>query len=185
MCGLVPLPSDALVTPVTFRVRQRNLRGILAPFDAAETGLRELSGEWVVGRNTWQRLQSECKTSKNASERFSMSGSERVILYIHGGMTNILHSLEPLRKPALGAYYFSSAAAQRSISVPLARYVDARIFGEQGFDFIFFSLLLMPDYSHRLPSCAGDTISWSPSGHSLRLLAALRRFSNSTRQHHY
>jgi len=78
MCGLVPLPSDALVTPVTFRVRQRNLRGILAPFDAAETGLRELSGEWVVGRNTWQRLQSECETSTNTSERFSMSGSERV-----------------------------------------------------------------------------------------------------------
>jgi len=123
------------------------------PFDAAETGLRELSGEWVVGRNTWQRLQSECKTSTHTSER---SGSERVILYIHGGTTDILHSLESLRKPALGAYYISSAAAQRSISVPLARYVDVRIFGEQGFNFIF-SLLLMPDYSHRSPSCARDT----------------------------
>ena len=114
MCGLA-LPSDALVTPVTFRVRQRNLRRILAPFDAAETGLRELSGEWVVGRNTWQRLQSECKTSTNTSERFSMSGSLQVILYIHGGMTDILHSLESLRIPALNAYNFSSAVAQWSI----------------------------------------------------------------------
>jgi len=139
MCGLVPLPSDALVTPVTFRVRQRNLRGFFAPFDAAETGLRVLSGEWVVGRNTWQRLQSEYNTSTNATKRFSMSGSERVILYIHGGTTDILHSVESLRKPALGAYYFSSAAAQRSISVPLARYVDARIFGEHGFNSILFT----------------------------------------------
>jgi len=138
MCGLVPLPSDALVTPVTFRVRQRNLRGILAPFDAAERGRRELSGEWVVGRNTWQRLQSECQTSTNASKRFPMSGLERVILYIHGGTTDIIHSSESLRKPAPGAYYFSSAAAQRSISVPLARCVDARVFGEQDFDFLFY-----------------------------------------------
>lgn len=40
--GLVPLPSDALVTPVTFRVTRRNLRGILVECDAAETGEREL-----------------------------------------------------------------------------------------------------------------------------------------------
>ncbi|KAJ7597390.1 Alpha/Beta hydrolase protein [Mycena floridula] len=117
--GLVPLPSDALVTPVTFRVRKRRLGGILAPLDAAETGHRELSGEWVVGKKTWQRLQSEWKatqTSQRSSDSFEHSSkhgkkTERVILYIHGG-----------------AYYLSSAAAQRVISIPLSKYTDARVF---------------------------------------------------------
>ncbi|KXN88868.1 Monoterpene epsilon-lactone hydrolase [Leucoagaricus sp. SymC.cos] len=112
MVGLVPLPSDALATPVTFRVRRWNLRGILAPFDAVELGSRELSGEWVVGKKTWQRLQSEWKISSTSLPgRFPTSSRERVILYIHGG-----------------AYYLSSAAAQRLISIPLARYADARTF---------------------------------------------------------
>ncbi|KAJ3567342.1 hypothetical protein NP233_g6436 [Leucocoprinus birnbaumii] len=112
MGGLVPLPSDALATPVTFHVKRRNLRGILAPFDAAETGFRELSGEWVVGKKTWQRLQSEWKTPPAAlAEKPAISNLERVVLYIHGG-----------------AYYLSSAAAQRLISIPLARFADARTF---------------------------------------------------------
>ncbi|KAF9454211.1 alpha/beta-hydrolase [Macrolepiota fuliginosa MF-IS2] len=110
--GLVPLPSDALATPVTFRVRKRNLRGILAPFDAAETGFRELSGEWVVGKKTWQRLQSEWKVfSTHPPEKSPTSTKERIVLYVHGG-----------------AYYLSSAAAQRLVSIPLAKYTDARTF---------------------------------------------------------
>lgn len=94
--GLVPLPSDALVTPVTFRVRKRGLRGILAEFDAAGDGTRELSGEWVVGKKTWQRLQAEWKTSQTSKSEPGPDGAfsslprssnkkERVILYIHGG----------------------------------------------------------------------------------------------------
>jgi hypothetical protein len=94
IAGLVPLPSDALVTPVTFRVRRRNLRGLLAKADSLETGSRELSGEWVVGKKTWQRLQSEWKVTKKAKEDAPGGNSapkspakkkERVILYIHGG----------------------------------------------------------------------------------------------------
>jgi hypothetical protein len=88
--GLVPLPSDALVTPVTFRVRRRNLRGVLADLDDAETGYRELSGEWVVGKKTWQRLQSEWKAAKLEADHSDPphkppKHKERVILYIHGG----------------------------------------------------------------------------------------------------
>ncbi|KAL0951651.1 hypothetical protein HGRIS_008331 [Hohenbuehelia grisea] len=117
--GLVPLPSDALVTPVTFRVRKRQLRGILADFDAKETGSRELSGEWVVGRKTWLRLQSEWRAARQAQERSGSSSfpskagkvKEKVILYIHGG-----------------AYYLSSAASQRIVSIPLSKYADARVF---------------------------------------------------------
>ncbi|KAG5340918.1 Monoterpene epsilon-lactone hydrolase [Termitomyces sp. T112] len=110
--GLVPLPSDALVTPVTFRVKKRNLRGILAEYDATEDGTRELSGEWVVGKKTWQRLQSEWKTAHSDARTPNESkAKEQVILYIHGG-----------------AYYVSSAAAQRLISIPLSKYTNARVF---------------------------------------------------------
>jgi hypothetical protein len=94
--GLVPLPADALVTPVTFRVRRRGLRGILAEFDAAEDGARELQAEWVVGRRLWRRLQAEWRalhTVRPAGadglpsvERPGRSaGKGRVILFLHGG----------------------------------------------------------------------------------------------------
>jgi hypothetical protein len=90
IAGLVPLPSDALVTPVSFRVRRRRLRGILAECDSSETGSRELSGEWVVGKKTWQRLQSEWKAARDSSKENTdlpkhSRKKERVILYIHGG----------------------------------------------------------------------------------------------------
>ncbi|EAU92583.1 esterase [Coprinopsis cinerea okayama7 len=115
LTGFAPLPSDAIVTPVTFHVKRRNLRGILADFDAAETGKRELYGEWVVGRKTWQRLQHDWKSGKPRAEgdspRTSPKRKERVVLYIHGG-----------------AYYLSSAAAQRIISIPLSKWADARVF---------------------------------------------------------
>lgn len=89
--GLVPVPSDALVTPVTFHVQRRRLRGILSEFDQLEDGNRELQGEWVVGKKTWQRLQSEWQASKRAgsgSHRStrSLKRKERVILFLHGGM---------------------------------------------------------------------------------------------------
>ncbi|GLB35806.1 putative steryl acetyl hydrolase [Lyophyllum shimeji] len=115
--GLVPLPSDALVTPVSFRVKKRDLPGILAEFDAAEDGTRELAGEWVVGKKTWQRLQVEWKTTQGQSPaddktmNENLKTKEQVILYIHGG-----------------AYYLSSAAAQRLISIPLSKFTDARVF---------------------------------------------------------
>lgn len=95
--GLVPVPSDALVTPVTFQVQRRGLRGILADFDHLEDGKRELSGEWVVGKRTWRRLQAEwqaCRGIGNGSNRCSRSvkRKERVILYLHGGMSTLLSS---------------------------------------------------------------------------------------------
>ncbi len=82
--GLVPVPSDALVTPVTFSVRKRQLRGILAEFDAVEDDKRELSGEWVVGKRTWKRLQSEWRARKEGKPGKGKK-KERVVLYLHGG----------------------------------------------------------------------------------------------------
>jgi len=90
--GLVPLPSDALVTPVTFRVSKRNLRGILEASDAMEGGARELSGEWIIGKKLWQSLQSDYKSIRQPviinQEKIDYDlrkGQSRVILYIHGG----------------------------------------------------------------------------------------------------
>ena len=79
-----------MVTPVTFPVRKRNLRGFLSVVDAAEDGSRELSGEWVVGRKLWKQLQAEWKASKLPRDRKTPPSpprrKDRVILYLHGGM---------------------------------------------------------------------------------------------------
>ncbi|KAG2154560.1 Alpha/Beta hydrolase protein [Suillus clintonianus] len=120
--GLVPLPSDALVTPVTFCVRKRNLRGLLETVDAMEDEKRELSGEWIIGKRLWQSLQSDYKSTRKAGDGANLVdqtkfdydlriGQSRVIFYIHGG-----------------AYYSSSAAAQRMLTIPLSKYTNARIF---------------------------------------------------------
>lgn len=90
--GLAPLPSDALVTPVTFRVKRRRLRGILSDLDAKETGQRELSGEWVMSKKTYQRL-------KETAAPEACKKSEMVVMYIHGGALTgvgfqILHSVD-------------------------------------------------------------------------------------------
>ncbi|EGO03683.1 hypothetical protein SERLA73DRAFT_175262 [Serpula lacrymans var. lacrymans S7.3] len=117
LTGLVPLPSDALVTPVTFCVRRRNLRGLLLELDSKETGDRKLSGEWVVGKKLWQSLQAEYETARRPREGSSDPDDSRpkrkarVILYVHGG-----------------AYYSSSASAQRLITIPLSKYTNSRVF---------------------------------------------------------
>ncbi|TBU37593.1 Alpha/Beta hydrolase protein [Dichomitus squalens] len=113
--GLCPVPSDALVTPVTFQVRKRKLRGILEEFDAVETGNRELSGEWVVGKKTWRRLQAEWRARKQGEPTGPAPGSgkrkERIVLYLHGG-----------------AYYMFSAATHRLLTITLSKHLDARLF---------------------------------------------------------
>lgn len=87
LSGLVPIPSDALVTPVTFKVRRRKLRGILHEWDALEDGKRELTGEWVVGRRLWRKLQSEWQINKAGKEMpENHKNTERIILYVHGGL---------------------------------------------------------------------------------------------------
>lgn len=112
LSGYGPLPSDAIVTPVTFRARRRNLRGFLADSDAKEDGTRVLSAEWVVGKRLWTRLQDEWRRTKlDANGKRPRHKHERVILFLHGG-----------------AYYVSSSAAHRPLTIPLSKYTDARIF---------------------------------------------------------
>ena len=138
--GLVPLPPDALVTPVTFRVRKRELRGILAEFDELEDGTRELSGEWVVTKRLWHRLQAEWKASQSKSRADPSTPprkhNERIILYFHGGQSSRSRPCVLQRNlnlvfssNILGAYYLFSPATHRSITIPLSKFTDARIFG--------------------------------------------------------
>ncbi|KAJ3514017.1 hypothetical protein NLJ89_g2615 [Agrocybe chaxingu] len=105
--GLVPLPSDALVTPVTFRVKKRNLRGILAKFDEPKTA----PTDWKASSKSDMATSKFAETSPLSSPGRPTPKKELVVLYIHGG-----------------AYYLSSAAAQRIMSIPLAKYTDSRIF---------------------------------------------------------
>lgn len=104
LARFLPVPEDGLVTPVTFRVKRRGLRGVLAESDAKETGKRELTGEWIVGKQTWRRLQGEWQNGKR-------SGKERVILYIHGG-----------------AYFVMSAITHRPLTIALSKYCECRVF---------------------------------------------------------
>ncbi|PWN44207.1 Pkinase-domain-containing protein [Ceraceosorus guamensis] len=105
LSSFLPVPKDGLITPVSFRVKKRNLRGLLAEVDAQEDGKRELTGEWVVGKQTWRRLQSDWRSGKSREK-------ERVILYIHGG-----------------AYFIMSAVTHRPLTIALSKYTECRIFG--------------------------------------------------------
>lgn len=85
VAGYAPLPSDTMATPVTFRVRKRGLQGLLSESDASEDGRRSLSGEWIVSRALWKRLQAEWHESKGKRARRAVQRKDRVLLYVHGG----------------------------------------------------------------------------------------------------
>jgi len=104
LSSFLPVPKDGLITPVTYRVKKRGLKGLLKEADEAEDGTRELTGEWVVGKQTWKRLQAEWRSGK-------ANDKERVILYIHGG-----------------AYFIMSAVTHRPITISLSKYTECRVF---------------------------------------------------------
>jgi hypothetical protein len=62
---LLPLPPDAIVTPVRFEIKKRpsgeHLRGFLQTLDEQEDGTRQISGEWVVNKSVWRRLRIEAR----------------------------------------------------------------------------------------------------------------------------
>jgi hypothetical protein len=77
--SLLPTPKDGIVTPISFRVKKRGLRGFLAEADAAEDGKRHITGEWVINKRLWRRMQAEFALKKTVPQ------DGRVILYLHGG----------------------------------------------------------------------------------------------------
>lgn len=70
------------MTPISFRVKKRGLRGFLAEADAEEDGKRLITGEWVINKRLWKRMQqTEVKTGAG--------GKDKVVLYLHGGELSI------------------------------------------------------------------------------------------------
>ncbi|WVF70399.1 hypothetical protein IAT40_005189 [Kwoniella sp. CBS 6097] len=69
---LVPLPGDAVVTPVSFTVPLRKsdaaARGFMRELDLQETGERVLTGEWVVGTSIWKKGNAALR-AKNGNKR--------------------------------------------------------------------------------------------------------------------
>ena len=124
---ILPTPRDGVVTPVTFRVKRRGLPGLLKEADESESGTRELTGEWVVSKRIWRKMQQEhygnhhdrhhqtFPTAQSASSRNHgqppHTGKDKVILYLHGG-----------------AYYVMSAATHRYITISVSKYTDCRVF---------------------------------------------------------
>jgi acetyl esterase/lipase len=123
--SLLPAPKDGIVTPISFHVKRRNLRGILAAPDALETGQRELTGEWVTNKRLWRRMTREWTLDGAATVKGRAADGDAkpagaakdgiVCLYLHGG-----------------AYYMFSAETHRYLTISVSRYCDARVFGESG-----------------------------------------------------
>lgn len=101
------MPKDGIVTPISFRVKRRQLRGFLADADSKEQGNREITGEWVTNKRLWRKMTREWSISKAKEEASGKQGSEKsadekmangnpngkaddgnqgmVCLYLHGG----------------------------------------------------------------------------------------------------
>ncbi|GJN87239.1 hypothetical protein Rhopal_000184-T1 [Rhodotorula paludigena] len=122
--SLLPTPKDGIVTPISFKVKKRNLRGILASYDAEEDGTREISGEWVTNKRLWRRMTREWTLSSDGdgggraggigSSGGRPTGASKdglVCLYLHGG-----------------AYYMFSAETHRYLTISVSRYCEARVF---------------------------------------------------------
>lgn len=104
MASLLPTPKDGIVTPVSFRVKKRGLRGLLAEADAQEDGKRQIKAEWVINKRLWRKMQSEFAQNKSVNQ-------DRVILYLHGG-----------------AYFIMSPETHRFLTISVSRYTESRLF---------------------------------------------------------
>ncbi|GAA6061736.1 hypothetical protein JCM10212_000469 [Sporobolomyces blumeae] len=125
--SLLPMPKDGIVTPISFRVKRRNLRGFLADADAKEDGTREITGEWVTNKRLWRKMTREWSSSKAKDAREPAGhptakkeqgkgdgGNQHqgmVCLYLHGG-----------------AYYMFSVETHRLLTIAVSRYCEARVF---------------------------------------------------------
>ncbi|KAJ9092303.1 hypothetical protein QFC19_008737 [Naganishia cerealis] len=155
---LLPLPPDAIVTPITFKIRKRGkheaLRGFLSELDDMNTGNRELSGEWVVNKAVWARLKAKKKerdrqrmreregrirgqpSSKRSAPNAKTKEGEKIIYYIHGGKSPIVKPMlltlaNSLALLLSGAYYVGQAATHRLITIALSKACNARVFAPE------------------------------------------------------
>lgn len=147
--SLLPLPTDAVITPITFTVpRQRAekaARGFLRDLDRQETGSRELTGEWVVGTEVWKRLKAERRARQRISHRPSTGLGSSSRHTIEGGSESPVvdmddsESVNTARKSSPGerviyyvhggAYYVGNAATHRMVTIGVSKACNCRVFG--------------------------------------------------------
>ncbi|WWD21877.1 hypothetical protein CI109_106365 [Kwoniella shandongensis] len=169
---LLPIPADAVVTPITFTVPLRKgdevARGFLREWDLKETGTRELTGEWVVGTEVWRRLKAERRARQRTRRRASPANNVPVA----NGLLNEKRARgrrgespatvdvdtnsdsEPGKKTGLvgerviyyvhgGAYYVGNAATHRLITIGVSKACNARVFA--------ITYRLAPEHTFPLP----------------------------------
>ncbi|WVQ76602.1 hypothetical protein IAR50_006274 [Cryptococcus sp. DSM 104548] len=155
---LMPLPGDAVVTPITFIVPKRAeaqaARGFLRQLDLGEGGDRELSGEWVVGTEVWKRLKAEKRTRQRERRR---SASPRAGARAGAGTgtgtgpelaaTGLKHEAGAGERVIYyihgGAYYVGNAATHRLITIGVSKSCNARVFA--------ITYRLAPEHAFPLP----------------------------------
>ncbi|KAI7952507.1 hypothetical protein MJO29_008138 [Puccinia striiformis f. sp. tritici] len=126
---ILPTPKDGIITPVSFKVKPENLTGFLKELDSVEDGNRTLTGEWVLSKKTWKRMQTESLNRRTSSQNQNHDldygfqspstaanhqhglGNDKVIYFIHGG-----------------AYFIMSASTHRPLTISIAKYTECRLF---------------------------------------------------------
>ncbi|CAG8680271.1 15598_t:CDS:2, partial [Acaulospora morrowiae] len=111
------VPSDILVTPVSFRVSNKSLPSILRGLEDSENDRREISGEWVVPKDLWRKINDDYFLNASIQQHVYVDqngikwSNEKVVLYLHGG-----------------AYCFMSARTHRDLNYRLSRATGRRVF---------------------------------------------------------
>ncbi|KAI9606416.1 hypothetical protein KEM48_001781 [Puccinia striiformis f. sp. tritici PST-130] len=122
---ILPTPKDGIITPVSFKVKPENLTGFLKELDSVEDGNRTLTGEWVLSKKTWKRMQTESLNRRTSSQNQNHDldygfqspstaanhqhglGNDKVIYFIHGG-----------------AYFIMSASTHRPLTISIANILN-------------------------------------------------------------
>ncbi|POW13315.1 hypothetical protein PSTT_03824, partial [Puccinia striiformis] len=149
---ILPTPKDGIITPVSFKVKPENLTGFLKELDSVEDGNRTLTGEWVLSKKTWKRMQTESLNRRRSSQNQNHDldygfqspstaanhqhglGNDKVIYFIHGG-----------------AYFIMSASTHRPLTISIAKYTECRLFGG---GLVMALLMYLRDEHYPLPSAA-------------------------------
>ncbi|ORX36112.1 Alpha/Beta hydrolase protein [Kockovaella imperatae] len=153
---LIPLPADAVVTPITFLVPRHTgpdvARGFLRELDSIESGNRELSGEWVVGTDVWKRLKAEKRArkmgrgtlpGKRSNSSTPLAGGQQSddtptapvpasMDMDNGSEYGSRDRGSPSERVIYyihgGAYYVGNAATHRLITIGVSKACNARVF---------------------------------------------------------
>ena len=121
--------------------------------DLAESGTRELAGEWVVGTEVWKRLKAERRARQDLERkrrRKQATSLDRTSLnQLNGGSSawrdspdvdTDPESVGTARKGGAvgerviyyihgGAYYVGNAATHRMVTIGVSKACNARVFG--------------------------------------------------------